>query len=154
MKAFRKVIEIDPRDTLGYYNLGCSYFAMGRYEEAEKSWREAIRYDRRKKERGEERGEMPRVSVTILKRTVSFHSYKSLGSLYKERSEINKAIESYGKAVEIFPTDAECYYEFGKLYLQKGDNENTKKNFEKYLQYGTGRENEVREIKKLNEKRK
>jgi len=48
VKAFRKVIEIDPRDALGYYNLGCSYFAMKRYEEAERSWKDAIKYDRRK----------------------------------------------------------------------------------------------------------
>jgi tetratricopeptide (TPR) repeat protein len=152
VKAFRKVIEIDPRDALGYYNLGCSYFGMKRYEEAERSWKDAIKYDRRKGERGEEvveeRGEMPRVSVTILKRTVSFHSYKSLGSLYKESGEIEKAIESYIRAIELFPTDAECYYELGKLYIERGEKEKAIKCLEKYLEHGTEKEGEVRELLK------
>jgi len=95
-----------------------------------------------------ERGEMPRVSVTILKRTVSFHSYKSLGSLYKEKWEIEKAIESYIRAIELFPTDAECYYELGKLYIERGEKEKAIKCFEKYLEHGTEKEGEVRELLK------
>lgn len=155
--AFKKVLEIDPSDALGHYNLGCAYFALKEYEKAEESWKEAIKHDRRKKEKGEEAVEessqMPRVSVTVLKRTVSFHSYKSLGSLYQERGELKKAIESYQKAIEIFPTDADCYYELGKLYIQNGEKENAVKNLEKYLEYGTEKEKEVRELlQKLKEK--
>lgn len=150
--AFKKVVEIDPSDALGYYNLGCSYFALKEYHKAEKSWQEAIKHDKRKREKGEdvveESGQMPRVSVTVLKRTVFFHSYKSLGSLYQEKGELRKAIESYQEAIEIFPTDADCHYELGKLYIQTGEKENAIKNLQKYLEYGTEKEKEVRGLLK------
>jgi tetratricopeptide (TPR) repeat protein len=145
VKAFRKVIEIDPRDALGYYNLGCAYYGAKLYSEAENAWVNAIKHDKRGKEKAEgidekvgiERSE---VKITILKRTVSFHSYKSLGSLYKEMGEIEKAIESYIRAIELFPTDAECYYELGKLYMERGEKEKAIKCFEKYLEHGTEKE--------------
>ncbi len=114
--------------------------------------------EKKREEAVEESGRMPRVSVTVLKRTVSFHSYKSLGSLYQEKGELKKSIESYQKAIEIFPTDADCYadcyYELGKLYIQTGEKENAIKNLKKYLEYGTEKEKEVRELlQKLKEKR-
>lgn len=152
VQSFKKVLELDPSDAIGYYNLGCAYFAMKDYEKAEKSWNEAIKNDRRKKEKGEEAmeesGQMPRVSVTVLKRTISFHSYKSLGSLYQEKGDVRRAIESYQKAIEIFPMDADCYYELGKLYIQIGEKKNAIKYLEKYLEYGTEKEGEVKELLK------
>ncbi|MEW6455360.1 MAG: tetratricopeptide repeat protein [Acidobacteriota bacterium] len=153
IEAFKKVIEIDSQDSMGYYNLGCSYYALKEYDEAEKNWRKAIRYDRRKKEKAEDikedqKGEIIRVSVLVLKRTVSFHSYKSLGSLYEEKGNTKKAIVSYRKAIEIFPTDSDCYYELGKLYLKEGDKQNAIKYLKKYLEYGTEKEKEVKELLK------
>ncbi|MEW6455224.1 MAG: tetratricopeptide repeat protein [Acidobacteriota bacterium] len=158
IKAFKKVIEINSNDALGYYNLGCAYFALREFSEAEENWKKAIKYDKRKKEKGEEpkeavSGEVRRISVIVLKRTVSFHSYKSLGSLYAERGEIKKAIESYRKAIDIFPTDADCYYELGKLYLKEGDKQNAIKYLKKYLEYGTEREKEVKELLEKLQKR-
>jgi len=158
ISAYKRVVELNPRDALGYYNLGCAYYGAKLYSEAENAWVNAIKHDKRGKEKAEgidekvgiERSE---VKITVLKRTVSFHSYKSLGSLYKEMGEIEKAIESYIRAIELFPADAECYYELGKLYIERGEKEKAIKCFEKYLEHGTEKEGEVRELlKRLKEK--
>lgn len=44
---FLKLIELAPRDAIGYANLGLVYFRMGRYEEAEKYLLHAIELDTR-----------------------------------------------------------------------------------------------------------
>ncbi len=90
-------------------------------------------------------GDTRRVSVTALKRTVSFHSCKSLGFLYKEKEEIKKGIESFLSAIKLFPTDGECYYELGMLYIKTGDKSNAIKFLQKYLEYGIEKEKEVHE---------
>ncbi|MEW6455363.1 MAG: tetratricopeptide repeat protein [Acidobacteriota bacterium] len=153
IQAFKKTVQLNSDDAQAYYNLGCAFFAAKLYREAEDAWLTAIQVDERREEKGEDimdktSGEKSEVYVKVLKRTISFHSYKSLGYLYAETRELEKAIKNYNKALGIFPTDADCYYELGKLYLKIGDKQNAIKYLKKYLEYGTEKEKEVKELLK------
>lgn len=45
ISRFKKVIELDPQDVLGYFSLGTAYLDSGRYREAAETFEKAIRVD-------------------------------------------------------------------------------------------------------------
>jgi len=146
--AYQKVMDIGPRDAVGYYNLACVYSAMEDLDNAEESWKNAISRENvrtvRKKEKASE-DELTR-TVTVFKASVSAKAHDGLGRLYLQRNQSEKALEHFEKAVEIEPGKPELYYEIGKIYL---DQKNTKKaiySFERYLYLGGKEEKKVKEI--------
>ena len=151
--AFQKVIEIYQGDAMGHYNLGCVYWAIDDWENAEKEWKDAIKYEEEMK-RMEKRGEVSEdqldVSLIVLYRPVTFRAHKSLGWLYLERNLKEKALKEFEKAIELEPEDPEPYYEIGKIYEERSEhNEKYVRKaisyYEKYLYLGGEREAEVKE---------
>ena len=146
--AYRKVMDIGPRDSLGYYNLGCVYSAMGDFANAEESWKNAISREKVRKVKTKEKtseDELTR-TVTVFKASVAAKAHDSLGRLYLQRNQSEKALEHFEKAIEIEPGKPDLYYEIGKIYL---DQKNTKKAisaFERYLYLGGKEEKKVKEI--------
>ena len=145
--AYQKVIDIGPKDAVGYYNLGCVYSAIEDLDNAEDSWKNAISSEKVrtvKKEKALE-DELTR-TVTVFKASVSAKAHDGLGRLYLQRNQSEKALEHFEKAVEIEPGKPELYYEIGKIYLNQ---KNTKKaiySFERYLYLGGKEEKKVKEI--------
>jgi tetratricopeptide (TPR) repeat protein len=146
--AFKKVIEIDPEDAIGHYNLGCVYFNMRDFKKAEEEFKKAIKYDKKEREKTAVKGSKSglRIDVIVVKKGPSLMAYISLGDLYSQTGEIEKAIKYYHKALKIAPTEAYCYYRLGKLYMGLGDKEKAIKYLEKYLEYGKEKEKEVRKL--------
>ncbi len=154
--AFKKVIEIYQGDAMGHYNLGCAYWATDDKENAEKEWKDAIRYEEEMK-RMEERGQISKdqldVSLIVLYRPVAFRAHKSLGRLYLERNLKDKALKEFERAIKLEPEDPEPYYEMGKIYEEKSEQD---KNYvrraiscyERYLYLGGEKEAEVKKILK------
>lgn len=145
--AFQKVIDIGPKDALGYYNLGCVYSVMADLDNAEESWKNAISREKVRKVKKEKalEDELTR-TVTVFKASVSAKAHDGLGRLYLQRNQSGKALEHFEKAVEIEPGRPELYYEIGKIYLNQ---KNTKKaiySFERYLYLGGKEEKKVKEI--------
>lgn len=145
--AYQKVIDIGPKDAVGYYNLGCVYSAMEDIDNAEESWKNAISREKVRKVKKEKalEDELTR-TVTVFKASVSAKAHDGLGRLYLQRNESEKALEHFEKAVEIEPGKPELYYEIGKIYLNQ---KNTKKaiySFERYLYLGGKEEKKVKEI--------
>lgn len=146
--AYRKVMDIGPRDGLGYYNLGCVYSAMGDFANAEESWKNAISREKVRKVKTKEKtseDELTR-TVTVFKASVAAKAHDGLGRLYLQRNQSEKALEHFEKAIEIEPGKPDLYYEIGKIYL---DQKNTKKAisaFERYLYLGGKEEKKVKEI--------
>lgn len=141
---------------MAHYNLGCTYWALDDWENAEKEWKKAIRYEKAAKER-EERAEVSKdqlsVSLLVLKRPASFRAHKGLGWLYLNRNLSDKALKEFKKAIELEPSDPESYYELGKIYQEKSVRderyiEEAIFHFEKYLYLGGEKEKEVKEILK------
>ena len=159
--AYKEVIAISSKDAMGYYNLGCVYHATENFDEAENCWKNAIKYEKgikKIKERDKISEDELSVSLVVLKKPVSFRAHKSLGRLYLERSLPDKALEDFQKAVELEPSDPEPYYELGKIYQAKSENDEKyiKKAiyyYEKYLYFGKEKEQEVEESLKILKKK-
>ncbi|MBA7662826.1 Beta-barrel assembly-enhancing protease [subsurface metagenome] len=145
--AYQKVIDIGPKDAVGYYNLGCVYSAMEDLDNAEESWKNAISREKVRKVKKEKalEDELTR-TVTVFKASVSAKAHDGLGRLYLQQNQSEKALEHFEKAVEIEPGKPELYYEIGKICLNQ---KNTKKaiySFERYLYLGGKEEKKVKEI--------
>jgi len=161
ISAYKKVIEIDPEDSIGHYNLGCAYSALKDRKNAEMEWTKAIEYEkelRKREKRGEVSDDELRFSLIVVKRPVSFKAHKSLGRLYIEQNLVDKALEEFLKAVDLEPNDPDSYLELGKIYHQKSEID--KKNigkavfyYKKYLYLGGKEEAKVKEsLKELRKK--
>lgn len=159
--AYKEVITISSKDAMGYYNLGCVYHAAENFDEAENCWKKAIKYEKgikKIKDRDKISEDELSVSLVVLKKPVSFRAHKSLGKLYLERNCPDKALEDFQKAIELEPSDPEPYYELGKIYQAKSeqDKEYVEKAiyyYEKYLYYGRNKEQEVKESLKMLKKK-
>ncbi|MBA7496814.1 Cell division coordinator CpoB [subsurface metagenome] len=149
--TFNKVIEIYPEDAMGHYNLGCSYWALEDWENAEMEWKKAVKYEKVAKER-EERAKVSKdqlsISLIVLRRPVAYRARKSLGLLYLKKNLADKALKEFEQAIELEPSDPEPYYELGKMYQAKGDIEKAIFYYEKYLYLGGKKEVEVKELLK------
>ena len=147
--AYQKVMDIGPKDAVGYYNLGCVYSAMEDIDNAEESWKNAISREKVRKVKKEKalEDELTR-TVTVFKASVSAKAHDGLGRLYLQRNESEKALEHFEKAVEIEPGKPELYYEIGKIYLNQKNTKKAIHSFERYLYLGGKEEKKVKEILK------
>lgn len=149
--AFSKVIDIYPEDAMAHFNLGCAYWALEDWENAEMEWKKAVKYEKVAKER-EERATVSKdqlsISLIVVRRPVAYRAHRSLGLLYLKKNLKDKAKEEFEKAIELEPSDPEPYYELGKMYQAKKDIEKAIFYYEKYLYLGGKKEAEVKELLK------
>lgn len=154
--AFKKVINLKQKDAMGHYNLGCSYLHLNDWDNAEKEWKKAIKYEKEsKKIKGREKisEDQLEISLIVVKRPVSFRAHKSLGLLYIKKNMPDKALKEFKKAIKLEPDDPEPYYELGNIYNKKSEqNEKYVRRavfyYEKYLYLGGKKEEEVKELLK------
>lgn len=78
IERFKKVIQLDPNDVLGYYSLGDAYLENGKYQEAIETLTQAIKVD-------------PNHSS----------SYLGLGQAYQAIGEKEKAVEIFKKGAVV-----------------------------------------------------
>src|SRR3989304_8192691 len=95
IKAYQKVIELDPTYVEAYNNLGILLFVNERYDESIMAFQNAL--------------------------AINPHSIESninLGTLFKRKGQFEKAIEYYQKALNVNPLHGETHYNIGLLYEQ------------------------------------
>lgn len=149
--AFNKVLDINPEDAVGHFNLGCAYWALDDQDRAETAWKKAIKYEdvaREREARSEVSEDQLSISLLVLNRPVAYRAHRSLARLYLERNWPEKAIEEFERAVELDSSDPEPYLELGKLYQAENDVKRAIFCYEKYLYQGGKKESEVKEILK------
>jgi len=161
VESYREVVAIHSKDAMGYYNLGCAYHGLKNYDEAEDCWKKSIKYEKGIKEvkRSDEvsQDELA-ISLTVMRRPVSFRAHKSLGRLYIEKNLLEEALRHFKKAAELEPSDPEPYYEIGKIFQAQSEQdekliEKAISYYERYLYLGGKEEEEVNErLTKLKEK--
>jgi len=153
LQFYKKVIQIDPRDAMGHYNLGLVHSVMKDFDKAEESWKKAIGHEKltkKGKEKKKASGDELDISLIVKARPISFDAHKSLGYLYLQRKMKDKALEEFLAAIELEPADPEPYFEIGKIHYERKDTEKATFFFDKYLYLG-GKEEKVKEMLK-NEK--
>jgi len=148
IRAYKNVISIDKTDAMGYYNLACTYAAIGDDAKAEENWKRAIHFEVIKDEKGEDEilEDELSASLIVVGRRVVFHSYMSLGQIYVNQKKWDKALEQFLMALDLDEDQSELHYELGKTYLEKDDVARAKVHFEKYLYLGGEKENEVQDL--------
>lgn len=148
IKAYSKVIAIDPKDPMSHYNMGCVFSAKGEEQKAEKSWLNALRYEEstRIKNRDEiSDGELS-FSLVVVGGRVAYKAYTALGHLYKNQRKWDKALEEFKLALELEPNRSDLHYEIGKIYIEMNNIPEAKKSLEKYIYFGGSKEQEVRQL--------
>lgn len=148
IRAYRKVIDIDPKDAMSHYNLGCVFSAKGDMTRAEESWLSAIRNetDQKAKNRDEISEDELSFSLVVVGRRVAFKSYTALGHLYKSQKLWDKALKQFQSALELEPNRSELHYEIGKIHMERENYVEAIKSFEKYVYFGGAKEEEVKQI--------
>ncbi|MGD9345656.1 MAG: tetratricopeptide repeat protein [Candidatus Aminicenantes bacterium] len=148
IKSYQKVIAIDPKDAMSFYNLGCVLSAKGEAKGAEESWLSAIRYEKNKRIKNEDeisKDEL-NISLVVVGRQVVFKSHTALGHLYTNQKLWDKALEQFQSALELEPNRSELHYEIGKIHIERANIPEAKRHLEKYLYFGGAKEEEVKQL--------
>lgn len=109
-KEFKKLIELDPHESLGFANLGLVYVRMGKYKEAEKQLKKAIELDKKN----------PDIRLILAK------SYELDGQ--KDLAE-----KTLKDIIKISPKNIKALYGLADLYSRDNDKKSLETR-EKYLE--------------------
>ena len=104
MELFRRIILLEPANYKAYYNLGISYYNLGRFEDALDAYKTAIKVNPNYK-----------------------HGYYNIGLLHESTGDFQKAVEAYKKALEIDPNYIYAMHALNSV-RQNIDNETNKDN--------------------------
>ena len=91
--AFKKAIELNPRNDSAYTELGRPYLEQGKYPQAEEAFKKAIEFNPR-----------------------NDNAYTELGRLYHLQDRFPQAEEAFKKAIELNPRNDSAYFELGWFY--------------------------------------
>ncbi len=101
---YRKVIGSDPKNTEAKYNLGNLYYRMGKNQEAQKRYIQAIE--------------------TAQSKSDKHKMYHNLGNVFMNEKQYRPAVEAYKNALRNNPTDDETRYNLAlakKMLEEHGD---------------------------------
>ena len=155
IKFYRKALSINPKDAWAYYNLGCAYNANKDFINAEKSWKNALKYENSDREERQEKvsNNSLNISIIVISRRIAFQSHRALGLLYVKQNRTKEALNEFQLARELEPQEPEPYFEIGKIYqkLSEENEEYVEKaifHYEKYLFLGGKKEQKTRRLLK------
>ena len=97
-KAYSKAIELNPRDSVAYYNRGNAYYKLGNYQQAIKDYNRAIELN-------------PQYA----------NAHYNRGTAYSNIGDYQQAIKDYNKAIELNPQYEKAYYNRGVTYAKLGN---------------------------------
>lgn len=106
-----KIIELDPKDWMTYYNRGSLYSNMGMYEKALQDLNETIDL-------------MPRYA----------NAYNNRGLVYDKLGHHESAIEDYTQAIELEPTPI-AYYNRANTYAEMNEYENALIDYRTFIDF-------------------
>jgi tetratricopeptide (TPR) repeat protein len=138
LEEFKRCVEISKSDAQGYFNLGCSYWALSDLEKAEEAWKNAVKFDLQMERKEEEKFVQDGLTVSLIirKTPISYRAHISLASLYERKNLIGEAIKEYQEAVKIEPNNPEAYFELGRIYFDSKDLEKARFYLEKHISLG------------------
>jgi len=135
VSSFNKAIELDPAYMKTYDNLGLCYEALGDYDDAIKTYQEAIRRNREKPppspwpplNLGALLIKLGRLdeAETVLRESLQYdlrfpQAHYQLGLLLEKQKKNDEAIAELRQAATLSPSYAEPHYVLGRIYRRKG----------------------------------
>jgi tetratricopeptide (TPR) repeat protein len=148
IRAYKNVISVDKTDAMGFYNLGCTYAAIGDETKAEENWKRAIHFEVIKGDGDQDEISEDELSASlfVVGRRVVFHSHMSLGQMYVNQKKWDRALEQFRMAINLDADQSKPHYELGNIYLEIEDVTKAKTHFEKYLYLGGEKDKEVQDL--------
>lgn len=114
IKAFQKVLELNPEHTDASISLSILYNDIGRYEEGQRIFNTTAE---RVKSRGNPLGQG--VQDTHVNKKFSLKHYE-LAEMYMSYNRFDEALFEYNKAVGLDPENLEARVKVAKVYAKKG----------------------------------
>jgi Flp pilus assembly protein TadD len=138
VESLRRAVELDPGLTKAHDSLGLCYEALGRFDEAERSWQEAIRLESGKPTRSpwpplnlglmltrldrvEEAEARFRESLACDPRFALAHYH--LGLALEKKGRVAEAVAELEEAARLDPAAPEAPYALARVYRRAGDTE-------------------------------
>ena len=151
---YRKILNMEPAHRTARYNLACSYFNLGKIENAENIWLQILRDSKREKESEEIKNPEDRIhSVTVRRAPIEYLTYKALGNLYLSQKKFSLAAEKLKKAVAIRPQSADPYFNLAVALAEEKKWDEAADHMQKYIYLGGPQERQAREnLKKWRDK--
>lgn len=109
---WQHALKQDNRNLRAMNNLAASLFRRGYYQEAEKIYKEIIKFWQ-----------------------TNDGAWTNLGIISQMRGETDKAIEYFNKVLELSPHDYRSYANLGSIYLLKGDKQKAREFYEQALKF-------------------
>jgi len=104
IKAYEKLLQVDPYHARGHSNLGLLYVKVGEFEKARQHYDSAVRYDSK-----------------------NYYAYANRANYYFRMGEYDSAIPDAVRALEIKNNGVEASSLLAIIYALQGDEENKKK---------------------------
>lgn len=136
---YEQAVRLDPKDPVGYYNLGCALSEAGDPVNAEKNWLEAVRLENAPlsaRDALREDLDALKIAVTVKVESISSPACQFLAFLYADQGRKELALSYFKKALEYNPKNLVPYLEIGKLYLEQAESGKAEEYFNKYLSMG------------------
>jgi len=154
LKRFRNGLKINPQSPGIHFNMGLVYSWLDNFKEAEKHALLALREKdfigrvpasrRREIQRKMKASKQKATAVPLSEWTFDaalkqgnyfLDAYNSLGTLYFERKEFEKAILAFQKVIEIYQGDAMGHYNLGCTYWAIDDKKNAEIEWRDAIKY-------------------
>jgi Flp pilus assembly protein TadD len=144
--AFEQCIKLSPENVKAEDNLGLSYAGLGRAEEAEAAYREALRWQSQLLEQDPGpyldlgilliEQNRPQEAVGYLARAAQIapedpRTHEHLGKAYDRLNDLPKAQTELEKAVAAKPDDPALHFLLGQVYRREGFKEKAKAEFDR-----------------------
>lgn len=113
IKAFKKVLELDPTHTDSAISLSILYNDIGRYEEAKTVFEKA----NEKIKRG--RGSSGQIDDPHINKKFAFKHFE-LAEMYSVYNRFDEALFEYNKAIGLDPDNLDARIKVAKVYSKKG----------------------------------
>jgi tetratricopeptide (TPR) repeat protein len=136
VKSLLRAVELDPRFAKAHDSLGLCYEALGRFDEAQRSWEEAIRLDREQVTRSPwpslnlgvlmTRLDRPDAAETRFRESLACDAgfalaHYHLGLTLEKKGRATEAVAELEEAARLDPASAEAQYALARVYRRAGD---------------------------------
>ncbi len=135
-ESLRRAVELDPGLAKAYDSLGLCYEALGRFDEAERSWQEAIRLESGRPTRSPwpslnlgimlTRLDRPDAAEARFRESIACDpkfapAHYQLGLTLEKKGRAADAVSELEEAARLDPAAAEAQYALARVYRRAGD---------------------------------